>query len=296
MATPRFSVIIPTYNRADCLQRCLNSLVAQTCQDFEVIVCDDGSTDQTCEVVTEFADRLPIQYYLTKHWGGPAHPRNIGIEKANGEWVCFLDSDDWWYPQKLEICLPLLSNYDVIYHMLDVVSPAGVTGKHKGRDLHSPISADLLVNLNALSNSAVMVRLALLRQVGGVCEDRGIIGVEDFDLWIRISQKTERFHRIPLTLGACWEIGIGHNISAEENQASKELRVFERYQYLLSEVQARHARCNWSYRHGRMHYRAGRLDEARRCFLVAKNSPRLKSAMISVFLYGLIRLGLGRII
>lgn len=294
MATPRFSVIIPTYNRADYLERCLSSLVTQTCQDFEVIVCDDGSTDHSCEIAKKFVNRLRIRYYLTEHWGGPAHPRNIGIEKASGEWVCFLDSDDWWYPKKLEICLSCLSNYDVIYHMLDVVSLAGVTGRHKGRDLHSPISVDLLVNLNALPNSATMVRLALLRQVGGVCEDRGI--VEDFDLWIRISQKTERFHRIPLTLGACWEIGIGHNISAAENQACQELRVFERYQHLLSEVQAQQAKCNWSYRHGRMHYQAGRLYEARRCFLVAINCPRLKSAMISYFLYGLIRLGLARII
>src|SRR5437763_1133783 len=100
MSAPRFSVVIPTYNRAAELERCLESLIAQTFHDFEVLISDDGSTDRSADVARAFSDRLTIQYRWSEHWGGPARPRNLGIRHAASEWVCFLDSDDWWYPTK----------------------------------------------------------------------------------------------------------------------------------------------------------------------------------------------------
>lgn len=94
------SIVIPTYNRANDLRRCLFSLVSQTYRNFEVIVCDDGSTDDSEVVVKEFQFSLKINYYHLKNFGGPSRPRNFGIQKAKGKYIALLDSDGWWAPKK----------------------------------------------------------------------------------------------------------------------------------------------------------------------------------------------------
>jgi len=85
------SVIIPTYNRSKELKRCLESLTRQTYKKFEVIVCDDGSTDNTKEVVNSYRNVLNIIYIKDENFGGPARPRNNGIKLSNGEYIAFLD-------------------------------------------------------------------------------------------------------------------------------------------------------------------------------------------------------------
>src|ERR1700759_5123285 len=93
---PTFSVVIPTYNRAQKLFRALHSLNEQTFLDFEVLVCDDGSTDETRSVVEAFVPAIrfrALRYFYAPNWGGPARPRNTGLAKATADWVCFLDSD-----------------------------------------------------------------------------------------------------------------------------------------------------------------------------------------------------------
>ena len=102
MKKPFFSVIIPTFNRAVKLRACLKSVLSQTFTDFEIVIIDDGSTDNTKNIIlTEYEDAR-IRYFWQKGSGSPAHPRNQGIRKARGAWVAFLDSDDVWYPEKLD--------------------------------------------------------------------------------------------------------------------------------------------------------------------------------------------------
>src|SRR4051812_44609569 len=117
---PTFSIIIPTYNRAEKLRHSLHSIEKQTFNDFEVLVCDDGSKDHTREVVSFFENTgMNIRYFFNDNWGGPAFPRNVGIANARAEWVCFLDSDDAWYPTKLERCAAYINNFDFICHSFD---------------------------------------------------------------------------------------------------------------------------------------------------------------------------------
>ncbi len=99
MSTPRVSILIPTYNRAALLREALDSVFSQSFSDFEVIVVDDGSTDDTREVVAEYAG---VEYVYTDH-GGPARARNAGMQRARGEFLCYLDSDDLYYPHKLAL-------------------------------------------------------------------------------------------------------------------------------------------------------------------------------------------------
>ena len=111
---PFFSVVIPTYNCAEFLQRSLESVFSQTYQDFEVIVIDNSSTDNT-ENVLDSVDDKRLTVIKVNNNGIIAHSRNKGIENAKGKWVAFLDSDDIWKPEKLEkISDAIVNNSEVI--------------------------------------------------------------------------------------------------------------------------------------------------------------------------------------
>ena len=192
---PKVSVVIPTYNRAKDLPRCFESLIAQDFQDFEVLICDDGSTDSTSNLIKNFNGKLNIQYLWNENWGGPAHPRNIGINASKGKWICFLDSDDWWYPKKLEICLSFLEEYDIIYHDLHVFSNKGrsLLGHRKSRKISKIPFEDLVMNGNILSNSTVVVRKSIVDKVGFISEDKKLIAVEDYDFWLNLAKNKAKF-------------------------------------------------------------------------------------------------------
>lgn len=201
-----FSVIIPTYNRANDLNRCLSSLVAQTYKNFEVIACDDGSTDNTKDIVESYRDRLNIKYDWAENWGGPARPRNRGIKLAQADWICFLDSDDWWYPNKLEECALHLNSADIIYHDLDVynnISEKPISCLHSRQLTDNPFT-DLMLNNNALFNSSVVVKKSILDGIGGISEDKELISIEDSDCWLKISKITKKFFYLSKSLGAYW--------------------------------------------------------------------------------------------
>ena len=215
---PIFSVIVPTYNRAKEISRCLDSLVAQNFQDFEVLICDDGSTDNTSSVVSEYSHLLDITYNYGEHFGGPARPRNCGISLARAPYIAFLDSDDWWTPSKLSICLKALdAGADVVSHDLYIAKRPDQRvffKKVRSRELNSPVFDDLLAYGNGLLNSSVVVRKCFLKKIGGISEDLDLIACEDFDTWLKVSKLTDKFKRIPYTLGYYW-LG-GGNISNED--------------------------------------------------------------------------------
>lgn len=120
----RISVVIPTYNRAGQIAGALRSVLDQTCAPFEVIVVDDGSTDDTEQAVAPFMER--IRYIKTAN-GGASAARNRGIMEARGEWIAFLDSDDTWFPEKLQRQL------ECIEHTGDKVCFTGSTDESGGR-------------------------------------------------------------------------------------------------------------------------------------------------------------------
>ena len=97
-----FSVVIPTYNRAELLPRSIESVLGQTFNDFELIVVDDGSTDSTKEVVKSYEDNRIVYIKHSENWNGSA-ARNTGIKNSQGKYIAFLDSDDEWHPEKLEL-------------------------------------------------------------------------------------------------------------------------------------------------------------------------------------------------
>src|ERR1700728_4898735 len=98
-AIPRVSVIIPSFNRAHCIAASVESVLAQSFQDFELIVVDDGSTDETQQVLARFGDRIRV---IRQDNGGVSAARNAGMRVARGSWIAFQDSDDTWRPEKLQ--------------------------------------------------------------------------------------------------------------------------------------------------------------------------------------------------
>ena len=110
------SIIIPTYNRAAFIKRAVKSGINQTYQNFEIIIIDDYSQDNTDEVIEKLKKKYSqfrIEYLKNKNNRGAQHTRNKGIKKAKGEWIAFLDSDDEWLPNKLKRCIEFAKRVNV---------------------------------------------------------------------------------------------------------------------------------------------------------------------------------------
>ena len=201
---PLFSVVIPTFNTATKINRALDSVLAQTYENFEILVMDDGSTDDTASVVGLY-DSPKIIYRNDTNFGGPARPRNRGISLASGEWICFLDSDDWWTNDKLQNCFDVIDDKtDLIYHGMNIVSEESLFFRRKttySRRLKSPVLIDLLLNDNPIVNSSVVVRKSLLDSIGGINESPKLIAAEDYNTWLRLAQLTDHFLYLPANLG-----------------------------------------------------------------------------------------------
>lgn len=214
----RVTVVIPTYNRATELERCLTSLVNQTFLDFEVFICDDGSTDDTPHVVTNFVAPFSITYVTQSNSGGPAKGRNAGINASRSTYIAFLDSDDWWSARKLEESIRYLElGNDLVYHDLyRAPKQRFYTGRTKirAKPIQEPPYEHLLRRGNVIPNSSVVVKRSLLEQVGSIDETPALVAAEDFDLWIRLAQIGCTFKKIPHTLGY-YQIGMD-SISTSE--------------------------------------------------------------------------------
>ncbi len=201
---PQFSVVIPTYNRSREVQRAIESVLRQTLGDFEVLVMDDGSSDDTKDAVARYEDSR-VRYVWEENSGGPARPRNRGVALATGEWVCFLDADDWWQPSKLEACASRIGPaVDVLYHDMTIVTDVStlrVRGSVGSWQVVSPVFEHLLMGGNALATSSVVARRSLLSAVGGFDESRRMIAAEDYNLWLRLAKRTDKFLYVDESLG-----------------------------------------------------------------------------------------------
>jgi Glycosyl transferase family 2 len=255
ISNPLVSIIVPTYNRANELRRCLDSLATQTLRDFEVLVCDDGSTDNTSGVIQDYVSVLDITYDYAENFGGPARPRNRGIRLARAAYIAFLDSDDWWAPAKLERSMSFLkAGADVVFHDLwNVVSLDQKVFKRRIASSRpvSPMLESLLCSANSIPNSSIVVRVSSLQAIGEICEDKELVAVEDFDMLLRLSKVTEKFVKIPECLGYYWNGGA--NISRpSSDQIRRTEAVYRRHLPGLGESSKRRAEALLAYRIGRI--------------------------------------------
>jgi len=202
-SAPLISVIIPTYNHSNYLSRALQSVCDQTYFNWEAIVIDNNSTDDTNTVIGSFTDKR-IRSLKINNNGIIAASRNMGIRAAKGEWIAFLDSDDWWSLDKLEACsIYMNDNVDLIYHNLDIIYdlPSFFKKRKSSRKIKPPVLKNLLFKGNPITNSGVIVRKKLLLKVGGISEDAEMVAAEDYNTWLKIAAITDAFKYIPKSLG-----------------------------------------------------------------------------------------------
>jgi cellulose synthase/poly-beta-1,6-N-acetylglucosamine synthase-like glycosyltransferase len=200
-AAPRVSVIITTYNRATLLCAALDSVLAQSAPAAEIIVVDDGSTDETAARIAAYGDR--VQYLRHEHCGYPGAVRNRGLEAAHGELIALLDDDDVWRPDKLcrQITLFADSTIGYVYCDLQFLHPDGSLSPPilQPQQKQAGQLFDRLLGDCFIYPSTVMFRRDLLERTGGFDETLSV--VEDYDLWLRLAHITSaRFIDEPLAV------------------------------------------------------------------------------------------------
>ena len=197
-----FSIIIPTFNREKKIKFAINSVINQKYQNWELIIVDNNSTDNTKNLVESYKNKN-IFFYEINNEGVIAKSRNYGIEKSRGEYLCFLDSDDWWDKDKLQhVNLAAQEGYSFIYHDHHVYSPKSLINKRKiiSKNLDKPIFNNLKKYGQSFATSSVTVKKDIFKQTGYFDIGRKYIAWEDFDAWIRLSKKTNNFYKINRSL------------------------------------------------------------------------------------------------
>jgi glycosyltransferase involved in cell wall biosynthesis len=188
-ASPLCSVIIPAYQAGGFVAQTIQSVLDQTYPAVEVIVVDDGSTDDTADVVAGFGDAVRLCRQAN---GGPSAARNTGLGLAQGEFVAFLDADDWWVPERLARCVAFLTEHpdiDVVTTDAwlvdeDVVSDRRFYGDYNAFEFPDPPEQlGAIVDVNFVFVSALM-RRELVDRTGPF--DPAFRGTEDYDMWIRM--------------------------------------------------------------------------------------------------------------
>jgi glycosyltransferase involved in cell wall biosynthesis len=198
-SSPTVSVIIPSYNCEAYIAETIGGVLGQTLRDVELIVVDDGSTDRTCEIVAAYGARVRL---LTQKNAGVCAARNFGIREARGQYICLMDHDDYWFPDKLELQLEQMLRHPEVglvyssfiwwhpgedgnfpdHDSFDQASfPVGIDERFSGWIYH-----ELLLDCWVLT-SAALIRAEVFDKCG--MYDESLPYSEDWDLWLRISRE-----------------------------------------------------------------------------------------------------------
>ena len=266
--TPRVSVILPAYNRESLVARAIDSVLAQTYGDFELIVVDDASKDGTRAVLETYRDHPRVRLILSDVNRGGSGARNLGIEAARGALIAFQDSDDVWLPHKLAAqvaaldanpqaglcyCGSLFSSPERTYYI-----PEPVFARLEG-----DMSAEIL-RRNTTSTQVLLMRREVLDKAGPF--DAALKRFQDWDLMIRVAQETE-FIFLPEPMVVIFATA-GNISSVVENDAIARARILEKYAGLFAASPAHAAR---------NHYITGRVWQKLRKQAAAR--PHLRQAL-----------------
>ncbi len=191
------SIITPTYNREAFLPAAIESVLAQSYKEFELIIVDDGSTDNSRELINTYAEKDSRVKYLYQENQRQSVARNYALSVAKGDFICFLDSDNYWPSDKLEKSIKAFE----VYPDADIVYGDCITIDEQGNELHrhnmrrySGRIAALLLKDNFISMNTTMTRRKCFNEMGGMSGKRRV--ADDYDLWLKFSARY-RFQYIP---------------------------------------------------------------------------------------------------
>lgn len=185
---PIFSIVIPTFNRKPFLRKAIDSVINQSFKDWELIITDDGSMDETEDLVKNYKDQR-IKYFYQEN-KGVANARNNCIKKSNGEYICPLDSDDWWHEDKLKIQTEYFKKYPQykIFHTQELWYRNGtLLNQKKKHEKPNQIIFPQCLKLCCVSISTAIIHKTIFDELG--LFDETLPACEDYDFWLRVSLK-----------------------------------------------------------------------------------------------------------
>lgn len=192
MKPPRVSVVIPAYAAAPFIAKTLDSVAAQTFRDFELVVVDDGSPDDTKAVVDAWLARTGVRGVCVRRPNGRiAAARNTGLQTATGPLIALLDHDDLWRPEKLARCVAEFDAHPetvLVGHHTDVVREGRVVGVERKGPAAENMYDRLLFDANAVAPSGAVFRRDKALEIGGFREAPQYNTVEDYDFWMRLAR------------------------------------------------------------------------------------------------------------
>jgi len=273
MSAPIVSVIISTYNRAAYLPKAIDSMLAQTFRDWELILVNDGATDRTEEVVQPYLVRDRRLRYVTQANQGIASARNRALAQATGTYIAFLDDDDQWTPDKLEVQVAFMEAHSEIgmsHAALRIIRPSespDASAQRAAGTQEGPTDFEDLLCGYGIGLSTVMVRRDLLTQVSGF--NASYPFNEDYDLWLRLAQRSR-----------LWRIGqvLAETVKDDRAALSKDvfrsrhtgIQVLRNLKFVKPDSRLerlrRHQIANLSYRLAREYYERARYWPAARYF------------------------------
>lgn len=223
---PFFSVIIPTYNRGKMILKTIDSVLNQLEQDFEILVVDDGSTDETKELIKPLKDKR-LRYFFKEN-GERGAARNFGIKQALGHYVTFLDSDDLFYNDHLQVARSFIENNDtkVFFQQFEFTNEKGT--KSPNFEPSARVLNDLLVKKgNFFACMGVFARREVLLE-NLFNEDRNLAGSEDYELWLRLAARYPIHYSDKVTSTLIFHEGRSV-INVDKNQLIKRKELMLRY-------------------------------------------------------------------
>lgn len=246
--SPKVSIIIPNYNTVKYLEETIQSVISQTYKNWELLIVDDHSTDGSIDIIRKYSDAFEqIKFLQTEqNSGGPATPRNIGIDNATGEYIAFLDSDDTWYKDRLSFHINFMlrenSNFSATYRNTFSENYQQNFEIQENKflkvyDFHE------LMKKNLIDTSTVIIKKELIGDIR-FNPDRKLIAIEDFDFWLQILKK--RNERILVSKVQTMNYRLtGANISRSKlKMAKKFYDVISRYE--VSPWKRLYYFCNYS--------------------------------------------------
>jgi glycosyltransferase involved in cell wall biosynthesis len=192
MGKKLISVLIPTYNRGDLINQTIKSVLNQTYENIEVIVSDDGSKDNTRNIMKKIKDKR-VKYYWNKHSGIPSVTRNNGLKHCKGEYIAFLDSDDLWLPEKLQHQIAEFEKDKSIGLVcsnginFNEDGDFGILNKTPLKDKEFEFRS--LLSYNPIICSSVILKKEILNEVGNFNENPELKAGEDYHMWLKVATK-----------------------------------------------------------------------------------------------------------